>query len=240
MRIVAVIDIRQGRAVHARGGRRSAYEPVEIAAGVRVDGDMLALARVYVDVLGVRELYVADLDAIEHRAAMNVQAIARLAALGKPLWVDAGVSRPTEARAVIDAGAGTAIVGLETLTSFDGLGEICAAVGGERVAFSVDLREGLPIALPNVVEPSWRAPDVATRAADAGAASIIVLDLARVGTGSGVDVELLAAVRQAIPPRVALLAGGGVRDASDVERLGLVGCDGVLVATALLGGMIEV
>ena len=61
-----------------------------------------------------------------------------------------------------------------------------------------------------------------------------MLDLARVGTDAGVDVELLADVRRAVPS-VTLFAGGGVRGESDLELLASVGCDGALVATALIG-----
>jgi phosphoribosylformimino-5-aminoimidazole carboxamide ribotide isomerase len=76
------------------------------------------------------------------------------------------------------------------------------------------------------------------RAAAAGASTVIVLDLARVGTGAGVDLRLMEAVREAAPG-VALIAGGGVRDAADLHALAAVGCDGALVATALLSGVLD-
>jgi phosphoribosylformimino-5-aminoimidazole carboxamide ribotide isomerase len=84
---------------------------------------------------------------------------------------------------------------------------------------------------------SERPEDLAARAAEAGVAAVIVLDLARVGSGSGVDLELLARIKS----RVSTLpgyAGGGVRHMGDVEQLRRVGCDGALVATALLDGQI--
>jgi phosphoribosylformimino-5-aminoimidazole carboxamide ribotide isomerase len=65
--------------------------------------------------------------------------------------------------------------------------------------------------------------------------TIIVLDLARVGTGGGPDIETIAAVREAVPG-LSLIAGGGVRGAGDLTRLADAGCDGVLVASALLDG----
>jgi len=72
-----------------------------------------------------------------------------------------------------------------------------------------------------------------------GVASIIVIDLARVGTGEGIDVRLIAGVRDAAPHTV-LLAGGGVRGIDDLARLRDAGCDGALVATALHDGRIGV
>ena len=76
---------------------------------------------------------------------------------------------------------------------------------------------------------------VAARAADAGAGAVIVLDLARVGTGRGLDLALIARVREAAPG-LTLLAGGGVRGLDDLARLTGCGCDGALVATALHDG----
>src|SRR5204862_5712078 len=76
---------------------------------------------------------------------------------------------------------------------------------------------------------------LATRARDAGAGAVIVIDLARVGGGAGLDVPMIARVRQAAPALM-LLAGGGVRGPDDLVRLADAGCDGALVATALHEG----
>ena len=62
-----------------------------------------------------------------------------------PLWLDAGVRSVDDARRAIDLGASRVIVGLETLPSFEVLSHICTALGSDRVAFSLDLRDGQPI-----------------------------------------------------------------------------------------------
>ena len=67
---------------------------------------------------------------------------------------------------------------------------------------------------------------------------VIALDLARVGTGTGPDLDLITAVRRVAPPHVTVLAGGGVRGWTDLEQLAEAGCDGALVATALQQGTI--
>jgi len=235
MKVIGVIDVRGGRAVRARAGPRAAYAPVTQAAGAPVpSGDYAALARAYLDRLGVAELYLADLDAIETGRPCDA-AVASLAALGRPLWVDAGVFMPGRARELLALGAARVIVALETLPSFAALEEVCRGVGSGRAAFSLDLRGSKPILAAGVpVEP---APELARRAAAAGAAAVIVLDLARVGTASGPDFETVAAVRRAVPG-VLLAAGGGVRGAEDLARLAECGCDAALVASALLDGRI--
>jgi len=239
VRIIGVVDLLAGRAVHARAGLRAAYQPVRSVAGTTIEsGDALSLARTYVARLGLTELYAADLDAIMGGASQDVL-VAALAAVGAPLWLDAGVSSADRARHALDLGAARVVVGLETLSSYDTLGEICAAVGGDKVAFSLDLRDGEPVVASGGISPGEAAPLVAARARDTGAGTVIVIDLARVGTGRGLDLELIARVREAAPGPV-LLAGGGVRGVDDLTRLSGAGCDGALVATALHDGRIGV
>ena len=240
MRIIGVIDLLGGRAVHARAGDRQKYASVASVAG-----DAVLLARRYLDA-GVRELYAADLNAILSGARQD-RAIEALTALGVPVWVDAGVTTIEAARECLALGAGRVVVGLETLTSFDALQSICAEVGSRNMAFSIDLRDGQPIIRPDAAIPpnvvrigTIQQVDAAVEgaarfAASAGVEAIIVLDLAKVGTRTGVDPGLIARVRAAVPG-VMLLAGGGIRDAEDLSRLAAAGCDAVLVATALHDG----
>jgi phosphoribosylformimino-5-aminoimidazole carboxamide ribotide isomerase len=232
--VFGVVDVLGGQAVHARGGHRDRYLPVRLCDGVPVDGDPVALARVYLERFGLEELYVADLDAILHRA-QQASLIASLVALGASVWLDAGVSSRESAVPAIDLGVARVIVGLETLSSFEGLADICRTAGSARVAFSLDLRDGVPVVTGGDTADD-RTPEVlAARAVDAGAGAVILLDLARVGSGRGVDLAMLARIRHAVP-RVTLLAGGGIHSRADIEGLHAAGCDGALIATALHDG----
>jgi phosphoribosylformimino-5-aminoimidazole carboxamide ribotide isomerase len=236
MRIIGVIDLLAGHAVHARGGRRDAYVSIDCAAGVTIRGDAAALARLYVEDLGVDELYVADLDAIRGRATQDAL-IAAIAEQPVPLWVDAGITSVEQVRRILRLGAARIVVGLETLESYDDLAAICSMVGSARAALSLDLRNGVPIVAPAAAIDPDSPEQIAARAVRAGAGALIVLDLTRVGMGVGLDIALIETVRRAAPA-VTLLAGGGVRDADDLARLAQVGCDAALVATALHDGRI--
>jgi phosphoribosylformimino-5-aminoimidazole carboxamide ribotide isomerase len=242
VQIVGVVDLRAGRAVHARGGFRDRYQPVTTCAGVAIDGDPIALATTYRDALQVSQLYVADIDAISGEEPEDT-IVDALLSLGLPLWLDAGISTWQRAQEVINRGVARVVVGLETLSSFEALDVICISVGGHRVAFSLDLKNSVPLRSPGTTlragEPGVRASSgagdpalLAARAARAGVGAIIVLDLARVGMGGGVDLALIGAVRAAAPG-VMLLAGGGVRGDEDLAVLSQAGCDGVLAATML-------
>lgn len=234
MEIIGVIDLRRGRAVHAVAGERDRYAPVAMAAGVRIDGDPATLARVYAGRLGVREIYVADLDAIVDRRP-NDAAIEAIASAGAPLWLDAGVASPGDAARVAALRVHTVIVALETLPSWHALGEAVEALGGDRVAFGLDLRGGRPM---GSLAGDWLPERLAAHAAGEGVGTVVVLDLARVGAGAGLDLDMLARVRDAAPS-VRLAAGGGVRGPEDLEALAAAGCDAALIATALHDGRLD-
>jgi phosphoribosylformimino-5-aminoimidazole carboxamide ribotide isomerase len=256
MRVVGVIDLKDGTAVHAVRGERERYRPVRSAIGGD-DGDALALARGFRDALGIEEVYVADLDAIvggSDRAARSGPArsdrtagsdpaagsghAALLAALAREARVmaDAGVSEPAAARALLDLGVDRVIVGTETLSGPDALDRLLVELPDGAVILSVDLRDGRALS-PDPQLAGLPALDALARLQRAGLREAIVLDLARVGSGAGPDVALIAEIHAAFPD-LELLAGGGVRDIEDLRALHAAGAAGALVATALHAGVI--
>jgi HisA/HisF family protein len=233
MRVVGVIDLKDGTAVHAVRGERERYRPVHSVIGGD-DGDAPALARGFRAALGLDELYVADLDAIVGAGdnSATVGALAREARV----MVDAGVSEPARAQALLDLGAHRVIVGTETLTGPDALDRLLAELPSGALVLSVDLREGRVLS-PDAQLAGLPALDAVARLYRRGLREAIVLDLARVGSGAGPDVELIADLHGAHPD-LDLLAGGGVRDVDDLRALDAAGAAGALVATALHRGVI--
>lgn len=201
--------------MHAVRGERERYRPL---------GDPIALARRY----GLEELYVADLDAIagDGDNDASIRALAREARI----MVDAGVSEPGRARALLDLGVDRVVVGTETLTGPDALDRLLPGV-----VLSLDLRDGRTLS-PDPGLEGLPALDAMARLHRPGLREAIVLDLARVGTGSGPDVAAIAELHAAFPD-LELLAGGGVRDAADLRALAGAGAAGALVATALHRGV---
>ena len=237
MRVIGVIDLLAGRAVHAVAGARDRYQPVKpIAGGPSTPGDSSALARFYIDRLGVGAIYVADLDAIQG-GPPQIDLLSSLCGLGAPVYIDAGVATVDAAHRLLATGAATIIVGLETLPSFDDLGAICTAVGSDRVVFSLDLRDGRALSKGPLSDD--RPERLTMRAVHERIGSVIVIDLARVGTAAGLDLDLIGRLRRVVPPQVTLIAGGGVRGWSDLERLAAAGCDAALVASALQNGALD-
>ena len=190
----------------------------------RAIGDPLALARRF----RVEELYVADLDAIA--GAGDNDAVIEALAREARVMVDAGVSEPNRAQALLDLGVDRVVVGTETLADADALDGLLP-----EAVLSVDLREGRTLA-PDPRLAGLRALDALALLHRPGLREVIVLDLARVGSGAGPDVAAIAEIHAAFPD-LDLLAGGGVRDAADLRALGAAGAAGALVATALHRGV---
>jgi phosphoribosylformimino-5-aminoimidazole carboxamide ribotide isomerase len=240
MEVIPVLDLRQGKAVHATGGDRSRYTVVHSAVAPGADGDALALARAFRTRCGFRRCYVADLDALlGHPPQLGL--IAGLAApvtgFGPGLLVDGAVASAAAARRLLASGATEVVVGLESLRRFEELVAMVAAIGATPLVFSLDLRDGRPVIAAGAED--WvggRSPEaIAGLAAKAGVAKILVLDLARVGAGGGPPLEAIRAVREG-SPGVTLLAGGGIRDTADLDALESLGVGAALVGTALHRG----
>jgi HisA/HisF family protein len=220
MEIIPVIDLKGGQAVRARMGQRELYRPIETP--LARTSDPLDVTRGLLSVFPFRTLYVADLDAIEG-TGNNDAVLARLrnAHPALELWIDNGVAELTAARRFLDAVPARLVLGSEAQRD-------AALVAGlkddPRVILSLDFRSDAFVGPP----PLLAQPDL-------WPAHIIVMTLARVGSGSGPDVARLRDIR-ARAANAALYAAGGVRNASDLAALKRDGITGALVASSLHAG----
>lgn len=224
MKIMPVIDLKGGVVVHARRGQRAEYAPLQSPL---VEGsEPVAVARALCALCRTRALYVADLDALAG-GPVNEAILAALASVAEP-WVDAGATTPERVAALRRAGVARNVVGTESLEP------------GTEIAspalLSVDLRDGRLIS----PDPELAGREPATAAPLARALNVqelLVIDLARVGSGSGPPLDAVSELASALPG-VAIYAGGGVRDERDLRALEAAGATGALLATALHDGRI--
>jgi phosphoribosylformimino-5-aminoimidazole carboxamide ribotide isomerase len=228
VRVVGVLDLLGGQVVRGIAGRRAEYRPV--VSTLTRSTRPVDVARAFRERLGLAELYIADLDAIGG-AAPAWAVLEELRTAEARLWVDAGVRRPEEAVKLAAAGVESVVVGLETVAGPAALAETAAALGAGLI-FSLDLREGRPLG------QGWAggAAEIAGQAVALGARRVLVLDLVRVGVGSGVGTEELCAALARAHPEVEVSAGGGVRGADDLRRLMGLGVRAALLASALHDG----
>src|SRR5918994_1944554 len=136
MRIIPVLDIAGGIAVHAQAGDRTRYAPLESGLAPGRVGDPVAVLRAFHDSLSIHECYVADLDAVQGGAVQRtlIRELAEFhTGFAGALLVDAGTHLPEGALEVLSCGASEVVVGLETLHAFSDLESIISIVGPTRV-----------------------------------------------------------------------------------------------------------
>ena len=220
MRIIPVIDVLGGVVVRAVAGRRSEYRPV--VSRLTNSTDPRAVAQVLLDATGAKELYVADLDAILGD--------------GTPI-LDPSVWSAT---VLFDAGLRT-LVQLELMSNRL---NVTPVVGTETWSLSP---AEWPMPFPAILSldyfdgrlrTGWLEPNASPNLGLVD--SIIVLDIARVGTGRGAGTEDTIRALRRNYPGLEIIAGGGVSNRDDLRRLEEAGADAALVASALHDGSLRV
>jgi phosphoribosylformimino-5-aminoimidazole carboxamide ribotide isomerase len=223
MEIIPVIDVRNGTVVRARMGKRDEYRP--ISTPLSPTSEPVDVARGLLSIYPFATLYVADLDAIEGRGD-NGAALARLKAAfpDLTLWVDNGIARLAEAERWLAAGLGHLVLGSESQADTTLVRRLAEDA---RVVLSLDFRGA-----------AFQGPRELLADSACWPGRVIAMTLAKVGSGTGPDMDVLAAVRKAAGARM-IYAAGGVRDAGDLTALAHAGIAGALVASCLHDGRLS-
>lgn len=222
MRIVPVIDIRNGVVVRAIAGRRADYRPLKSV--LTQETTPLAVARGLMALYPFDALYIADLDAIEERGDNR----AAIRAVGEcfpslDLWVDPGVRHASEASRWRDQKNLQLVAGSESLAAMD---EFCALCAADDCILSLDFLDGRFLG------------DPALRAANAlWPSRVIAMTLARVGADAGPDIAQFSEI-VALAGAREVYAAGGVRSLDDLTMLASAGAAGVLLSSALHDGRV--
>jgi phosphoribosylformimino-5-aminoimidazole carboxamide ribotide isomerase len=235
-RLIPVLDVMNGHAVRGVGGLRANYQPIRCPFTSSLKP--YDVANALLQLANANELYIADLDAIMGKAVLSPAVRTILEMWPVPTWLDAGIGRKLSVADLPALPHLRPVVGFETCRTPEILRETLAEPLRQPVAFSLDLRAGRLLGHWQDwgLESNCDALNLARRVVEMGVRTLIVLDLAHVGTGTGTGTEpLLRAIRAEFPD-IDLIAGGGVRAWEDVDRLGEAGATGVLVASALHDG----
>ena len=224
MDVIPVIDVRHGVAVAAARGDRANYRPLETP--LARSSDPLAVARGFTGLFAFPVLYVADLDGIEGRGS-NVTLAADLASVvpDARIWLDEG-ARPAEAAKRIAEAVAMPVIGTESLAVETDVAEL-RALPPHAYVLSLDFKDDRFAGPAGVLAEAEHWPH-----------SVIVMTLARVGSGEGPDLARISEIVSRAGER-RVYAAGGVRDRADIEALHGAGAAGVLVATALHRGMLK-
>ncbi|MGB7347169.1 MAG: HisA/HisF-related TIM barrel protein [Pirellulaceae bacterium] len=230
---VGVIDLKAGQAVHAVAGDRQAYQGVKLSSG-RSCSDPIELAKHY-SALGLRQLYIADLDGIETGEAQTML-LSRLLRDG-PTWdtvlLDLGWTGSTQKNVVRQLAEVHSclhfIAATEAAESPESLKSLSQFVGSQRTILGMDYRNGAFVSRTTHTQGDWF-----SAATDSGVDTFVVLDVATVGTGNAIgSLDCCRRAKETVPESH-IYSGGGIASVKDVDALIAAGCDNCLVATCLL------
>lgn len=212
MELVLAMDLKENLVVHGKSGQRETYRPLDW--GCSPTAHPIGFVRA----VAPKTIYIADLDRIEGRGSHD-RIVAECARLVSRCYIDRGCHSPDD---LLRGYHITNIIGTET--------------GGETLSgyhggfLSLDLKNGRVI-------PSGRKPvDMLRQANGWKFEGCIILNIGAVGTGTGLNREMLDSMRTAYHRK--LFWGGGVATTGDLYMLADAGFDGAIIATALHSGRI--
>ena len=227
MLLIPAVDLKGGQAVRLLEGDPSRETPY---------GDPV-LAALRFQEEGARYLHLVDLDRAlgtgDNREAL--EAIRK--ALRIPFELAGGIRSLEALREALALGADRAVVGTVAVKEPDLLKAMLAEAGPERLAVALDAR-GLSVVVSGWQErASVSALDLLSRWAAMGVRTLIYTDVRRDGTLMGLDLEVVARVREAWPHT--LIAGGGIAGLQDLLGLKALGVEGAILGKALYEGRIR-
>lgn len=227
MLLIPAVDLKGGRVVRLYEGdpeRETQYgDPV--AAALRWQGE------------GARLLHLVDLDRALGQGD-NLEALRRIAqAVRIPFEVGGGVRSLQALREILDLGAFRVVVGTVAVKDHALLEAMLDVATPRRIVVALDAK-GLEAMVSGWQEASALSALDLLKAWEAmGVRTVIYTDVRRDGTLQGLDLEVVARVREAWPHE--LIAGGGIAGPEDLFGLKELGVEGALLGKALYEGRVR-
>lgn len=228
MEIIPVIDLLNGSVVQARRGDRQHYPPIR--SSLCKGSEPLAIVQALLELYPFKQLYIADIDAIQKRG--NHRRIIEEIRARYPLlqiWLDAGIGSVED----LSAWNGLAVrwvIGSESLRTMDDYTNLMRQCE-ENNDGENNSEENHILSLDFTVA-GYQGPAELLRISAQWPARVITMTLGHVGSNLGPDFQLL---KELINNKTThkIYAAGGVRHMADIQRLSEAGVDGALIASAL-------
>lgn len=233
-RIIPVLDILNGVAVHAIKGFREAYKPIKSI--VTKSSNFLEVIDSY-NSYGFEELYIADLDSIINHNYQVERLKSILCNSKLKIMIDAGIQNQNDLKVIKDIGFQKIILGLETIESIETIRECTEIIGRDSIIISVDMKNK-QLMTNNTTISKLGIMGFIDELSRMNINQIILLDIAKVGSKSGCYEEVYGEIRRNYP-NFSILIGGGARNINDLIYLKEKRMDGVLIASALHDGSIS-
>ena len=183
---------------------------------------------------GAEYIHVVDLDGAKTGNSLNSEAIRQIAkAVNIPVQVGGGVRTMETIDSHIANGVSRVIIGTAAIQNPE-LVEAAVAKYGDKIAVSIDARNGL------VATDGWtettdvKAVDLLNRLADIGVKTVVYTDIAKDGMLQGPNFDELQLMDTASD--IDIIASGGVSTAEDITKLRDMNLYGAIIGKALYEG----
>jgi phosphoribosylformimino-5-aminoimidazole carboxamide ribotide isomerase len=223
--IIPVIDIKNGEAVSGKSGMRETYKPLKTIFSQSSDAVEIAKS---LKAAGAKRMYIADLDSIEGEGS-NLQIVKKVNEI-IPVMLDAGANNLQRVEKLLKF-ADKVIIATETLKTLKSLDEIFKSFKRDELVLSIDIKNNELLA--RNMDTDLNA--IVNKIKDLKPAEIILLDISKVGTESGVNNALINKFEAF---KSSIIMGGGILE-EDIEELSVKGVHKFLVGSALHSGKIR-
>ncbi len=209
MLILPAIDLMNGQVVRLRQGKASEKTVYS--------DDPVAFAKKWEDE-GGDYLHIVDLDAAFTGISQNLDAVRKITkAISIPCELGGGMRSEAALAKAFEAGVSRAVIGTRASESIEFVEQMVKTFGGEKIAVGIDAKNGVVSVKGWTELAKMSALDLALKAEEAGAGTIIYTDIATDGMLEGPNFAEIENLLKVL--RCQLIASGGVSNASDVRRL---------------------
>ena len=182
--------------------------------GLRDVGDPVSLGEAYSDA-GADELVFLDVQATLDGRGTLVELVRRVAErLAIPFTVGGGVRSYADAEELLASGADKVGVNSAALERPELLTELADRLGSQAVVVAIDVERGRVRSRAGTIETGRDAVEWAREAQERGAGEVLLTSIDADGTRAGYDLEITAAVADAVD--VPVIASGGAGNAGHV------------------------
>jgi phosphoribosylformimino-5-aminoimidazole carboxamide ribotide isomerase len=228
MIILPAVDIMNGQPVRLYQGDFARKEVVADSVAKTVQAFAQA---------GAEWVHLVDLDGAAAGHRVNGDLIAGAAgSISIPAEVGGGIRTMEDIDWYLGHGLARVILGTAAIADEQLLKQALAAYG-ERIAVGLDCRNGMVQTRGWLEGSSLGYLDAARHLESLGVRTLIVTDISRDGTLAGPNVDMLAALQQAVSAR--LIASGGVRDLASIEQLRRLDLYGAITGKAVYAGTLD-
>ncbi|MFX1345358.1 MAG: HisA/HisF-related TIM barrel protein [Promethearchaeota archaeon] len=234
-KVIPVLDILNSETVHAVKGERARYEPLK--SKLFKSSNPVEILNVLKHVHKFNEFYIADLDAITRRKPNFVLLKNILKISGIDILIDPGIINSKDTQQFSKYEIKKLIIGLETIQSLGVVEKALDLLSKKDLIISIDMYKGeILTKAKGLINKSCL--EIIKIIESMGIKELILLDLFRVGQKIGGIPRQYLEIQNSFSGDI--YVGGGIKDYKDIISYKQNNFAGILIATALYDGTINI